>query len=1736
MSKMTFTARGLALLAGVFLGCGGNGGEAPEPSTHHKALAGLESACESARQPRLVAAPTDEAPEGMVLLEGKDLNCGETYELVVTRPDGTSTSESLTADTQGKVQTTYLVDGPPGEHQARLYDSNGEEVAQTLAYGSTFRYGHLTWRTVGPRTAEFSVLNAFRRTYPGSGPDGLAVTGDTFVETQGGTQLCFGDGTCTGTLTYEVTSYNAEQGWLLARAVNPGQPQTQPGTGVVVVETEPNNTLGTANSMQLGEDYLSTLSVSGDSDHVRFTLSQRTRIEVRTQRLTLWNPYLYLYDSTGRLLAYNDDGGGGYNSLITLTLEAGTYYIRAAGYGSSTGQQYVQLRQVNLPPPRPITRTYFWEDGLFTASISGCCRISSLSNPGSSNYRVQTQVRFIPANSSPVSTLAPIIDAPINTPGFAFQIPATDVEGDQLTFRLATRSESSLYSPPPGLTVSSTGLVSWSTVGTWVGELWAAQVIIEERRGGVLIGSSAVDFLLRVTGAPGTAPTCLPPSQTQYTVVAGQPVQFTVGTRDVDAGDTLTLTASGVPAGAALQPALPVQGPSGISTTFSWTPSTSAAGNTYPVRFTVSDSTWRAGYCDVLIWVQPNQPPVANAGPDQVVPEGSTVTLNGGGSSDPEGQALTYQWSVVGSTGPALTLSSPTSATPSFTPSDNGVYTLRLTVTDSQGATGSDTVTVRVDNVAPQVSATGGQVDEGQVFLSAGFFTDPGADAWSARVNYGDGSDWQPLALNQGAFTLSHPYTDNGTFQVQIAVRDDDGGQGTVTVQVEVHNVAPWIVNAPGIVIDQGQPFTSPVTFGDPGADFWQVSVDYGDGRSENLVLWDREFVLQYTYLLPGTYSLTVTIRDEDGGQVTTTIPVVVHNLAPQVYCCDFSWRPTIDEGTWFYAPGHFLDPAMGLDTFTVTVDYGDGTGVQPVGDWDGTFWLEHIYAENGTYLVTVTVTDGFGGVGTATREVEVHNVAPGLEQLQWDYWDVVEGSPSQFWGSIYDPGQDTWTIQVDYGDGTGIETLELTTRGFQLSHTFSKTGEYWMTFTIMDDDGGVGHFQRWIWINNVNPEVSLPESGESIEGSTFRASGSFTDPGQDTWTAWVKYGNYADWQPLPLHGKTFELDHVYADSGYHRVTVAVQDSSGDWSWKEMDVTVHNVAPELSLPESGESLEGSPFVLSGSFTDPGAESYWELSVDYGDGTGHGQYLAANGAFTLEHTYRASGVYTVTVWLWDGEDVRMATFQVVVHNVAPVVIAQGDTVDEGYGFYSLASFIDPGDESGWVATIDYGDGSDVQTFRLDYWYQRDFWLSHYYADVGTYLVTVTVTDDDGGVGSTTVPVVVRNVVPSLAGYWDSDEIHEGGSYTGYGQVLNPSRDTWTVTVDYGDGSAPEELSPSYNGYYGGFELSHVYDDNGLYTVTLTLKDDDGGSATHTVEVWVHNVAPTVTAAHDSPRYWGTPVHLVGTATDPSQADTRAGFTALWTLGDGTTASGLTTAHVYAAPGSYQALLTVKDKDDGWSDTTSTTVTIQPRPGAVTCADMTAVYGTPVALGASFLDGLPGGLPGGRSLSFRLGASTDLGVASTDAMGQARVHSPGELMPGRYVLTVSFAGDSHYSAAEARCTLSVTQSNGTITGGGLRLANNSRGGFNVMLAEGGALKGELQFQSDSTSFHAHTMTALGLSVDKRRGWFAGMGEDGRAFTVYVEDNGEPGSEDVFQLWLDGAPQTGGGALSGGNIQIH
>jgi len=91
-----------------------------------------------------------------------------------------------------------------------------------------------------------------------------------------------------------------------------------------------------------------------------------------------------------------------------------------------------------------------------------------------------------------------------------------------------------------------------------------------------------------------------------------------------------------------------------------------------------------------------NHPPTAAAGLDQSVPVGTTVYLDAGGSSDPDGEITATEWSIRAPNGSTLVPSCEECTTPTFTPDATGRWAVTVTVTDDDGATDSDTLYVSV--------------------------------------------------------------------------------------------------------------------------------------------------------------------------------------------------------------------------------------------------------------------------------------------------------------------------------------------------------------------------------------------------------------------------------------------------------------------------------------------------------------------------------------------------------------------------------------------------------------------------------------------------------------------------------------------------------------------------------------------------------------------------------------------------------------------------------------------------------------------------------------------------------------------------------------------------------------------------------------------------------------------------------------------------------------------------------
>jgi hypothetical protein len=180
-----------------------------------------------------------------------------------------------------------------------------------------------------------------------------------------------------------------------------------------------------------------------------------------------------------------------------------------------------------------------------------------------------------------------------------------------------------------------------------------------------------------------------------------------------------------------------------------------------------------------------NPPAVAVTTSPSAVNEGQTASA-AGTWSDPDGDAVslsasvgsvienangTWSWSYATSDGPAQS------------------QTVTISANDGRGGTASTQFALSVKNVAPAVTAGSDKtIAVGDTFTGSGSFTDPGADAaWTATVDYGDGSGSAALALNANkTFSLAHAYTAVGAYTITVQVTDKDGAQGSATVHVVV--------------------------------------------------------------------------------------------------------------------------------------------------------------------------------------------------------------------------------------------------------------------------------------------------------------------------------------------------------------------------------------------------------------------------------------------------------------------------------------------------------------------------------------------------------------------------------------------------------------------------------------------------------------------------------------------------------------------------------------------------------------------------------------------------------------------------------------------------------------------------------------------------------------------------------------------------------------------------------------
>ena len=354
-------------------------------------------------------------------------------------------------------------------------------------------------------------------------------------------------------------------------------------------------------------------------------------------------------------------------------------------------------------------------------------------------------------------------------------------------------------------------------------------------------------------------------------------------------------------------------------------------------------------------------------------------------------------------------------------------YSITLKVTDSEGAAFWTNLAATVVNVPPspaELTPVPLMVAEGAQFTLNGAFADPGLpDTHQIVIRWGDLTEDSVLNLDAGVtnFFANHVFTNDVPTGIGLApdtitviVIDDDGGRSTNSVLIVVSNVPPAAVSIglSSSVIGEDGTIQLNGTFLDPGVlDAHQVVINWGDGTpntTQNLNAGTFTFGAMHQYRdedPSGTpsdfYNIIVTITDSDLGLGQGSTFIIVTNKAPVLSGVSITTPIIVSNNATL--SGQIFDIGT-PDTFTLTVNWGDGTTPQQFSYPAGTtqFSETHLYNTiRSNYSVSLLLADDDSGFTSASVNLQVRSAAgPALftEILRQQDGSVllrVEGTPS---------------------------------------------------------------------------------------------------------------------------------------------------------------------------------------------------------------------------------------------------------------------------------------------------------------------------------------------------------------------------------------------------------------------------------------------------------------------------------------------------------------------------------------------------------------------------------------------------------------------------------------------------------------------------------------------------------------------------------------------------------------------
>jgi hypothetical protein len=627
------------------------------------------------------------------------------------------------------------------------------------------------------------------------------------------------------------------------------------------------------------------------------------------------------------------------DTVVITAMQANQWPVARAGADQAVEVgQSVQLDGTSSSDPDGDQLTYSWSSpGIilsnrtssrpaFTAVVSGTYRITLTVNDGVANSLADTVVVTVTGTTNQ----APVANAGSDRTWSSGTVVnlfgrGTDADGDQLSYRWRSLD---------GVTLSTTNLpVTTFTAGS--AGTYRFTLTVNDG----VANSLADTVVVTVTGTTNQAPVANAGSD--QTINIGQTVQLDGrGSTDPD-GDQLTYswTATGII----------------LSDRTSSRPTfVATAGGTFRVTLTVNDGNTASLSDEIVITVLVvNRRPIARAGPDQTMEVGQRLQLDGSGSSDPDGDQLTYSWSTQG------IILSLTSSRPTFGAiSAVGTYRYTLSVNDGTLTSLSDEVVITVvaaTNGSPVARAGSDRVVEvGSTgnHLDGRGSNDPDGD----QLTY----SWSAPGLILSDSTSAWPTfvaSAEGTFRATLTVNDgstDSISDEVVITVVAAVNRRPVARAGSDQTVVVGQSVQLDGT-SSSDADGDQLTYSW---TSPDITLSNRTSSRPvFTASAAGTFRITLTVNDgstdSSSDEVVITVQEPAGNPGTEYVICEDNFDS--DDGDWFVGTGDFGSGEISGGRYTVT-GFSGGVVMSKVCNSGSVSEVR--------YEVTMRVVDGQGSFG----------------------------------------------------------------------------------------------------------------------------------------------------------------------------------------------------------------------------------------------------------------------------------------------------------------------------------------------------------------------------------------------------------------------------------------------------------------------------------------------------------------------------------------------------------------------------------------------------------------------------------------------------------------------------------------------------------------------------------------------------------------------------------------------------